>query len=96
MTTYTGQTRMTLGQLCAALWDSQSRAGCDTDWVSNQGVCSDASSTEMQCLRPLRQNILMLCFNVNETKELYDQVLGHGTPFLTEFSNNFLSIRVHK
>ena len=25
MTAYTGQTRMTLGQLCAALWDSQSR-----------------------------------------------------------------------
>ena len=24
MTAYTGQTRMTLGQLCAALWDSQS------------------------------------------------------------------------
>ena len=51
MTAYPAQTQTTLGQLCAALWDSQSRAGCDTAW-SRTRVCSDASSTEMQCLRP--------------------------------------------
>jgi hypothetical protein len=40
MTAYPGQTRTTLGQLCAALWGSQSRL-------------VDASRTEMQCVRPL-------------------------------------------
>ena len=43
MTAYTGQTQMALGQLCTTLWDSQ-------------GVCSDASSTEMQCLGPLHHS----------------------------------------
>ena len=30
-------------------------AGCDTAWNQTR-VCSDASSTEMQCLRPLRHS----------------------------------------
>ena len=55
MTAYTGQTWTTLGQLCAALWDSHH------SWLrysldSNQGVCSDASRTETQCLRLLRHS----------------------------------------
>jgi hypothetical protein len=54
MTAYPGQTRATLGQLCAALWDSQSQpVVIHTALDSNQGVCNDTSSTEMQCLRPL-------------------------------------------
>jgi hypothetical protein len=53
MTAYTSQTQTTLGQLCTALWDS------NHGWMwysldSNQSVCSDASSTEMQFFRPLR------------------------------------------
>ena len=33
MTAYPCQTWTTLGQLCAALLDSQSRPGCDTAWI---------------------------------------------------------------
>ena len=48
-------TRTTLGQLCAALWHSQSRPGWDTARDRTR-VCSDASSTEMQYLTPLRHS----------------------------------------
>ena len=41
--------RTTLGQLCAALWYSQSRSVMIV-WNLTR-VCSDASSTEIQCLR---------------------------------------------
>ena len=37
--------------LCTALRDSQELLGYSLE--SNKGVCSDTSSTEMQCLRPL-------------------------------------------
>jgi hypothetical protein len=53
ITAYTSQTRTTLGQMCADLWDSQSQPVVITDWNRTR-VFSDASSTAMQCLRPLR------------------------------------------
>jgi hypothetical protein len=40
--------------MAAALWDSQSQSVVTVD--SNQGVCSDTSSTEMQCLRQLHHS----------------------------------------
>ena len=33
MTAYTGQTRTTLGRLCAALWGLPITASCDTAWI---------------------------------------------------------------
>jgi hypothetical protein len=54
MTAYTGQTQTTLGQLCSRPMGLPVTAGCDTAWIVIQVVCSDASSTEMQYLRPLR------------------------------------------
>ena len=63
MTAYTVQTRTTLSQLCAALWDSQSRPLVIPWFDSRVSVvtpqaprCSNASRTEMQCLRPLRHS----------------------------------------
>ena len=52
MTAYPDQTQTTVGQLCAALWDSPITAGCDSAWIQTRD-CSVASYTEMQCLRPL-------------------------------------------
>ena len=36
MKAYTGQTRTTLGQLCATLWDSQITASCDRAWIQTR------------------------------------------------------------
>jgi hypothetical protein len=36
MKAYTGQTRTTLGQLCATLWDSQITASCDKAWIQTR------------------------------------------------------------
>ena len=51
MTAYTSQTRTTLCQLCATI-----RWLPITALDLNQGVCCDALSTKMQCLRPLRHS----------------------------------------
>ena len=59
MTTYPGETRMTLGQLCAALWDFQSWPDVITARIRTRD-CSDASCTELQCLRTLGPCV---CFN---------------------------------
>ena len=48
------QTRTTLGQLCAALWDSQSQS-CDTAWIRTRD-CSDASCTEIRLDNRTSQN----------------------------------------
>ena len=45
-------TRTMLGQLCTPSWVSRPAAGYDTAWDQTR-VCSDASSSVMQCLRPL-------------------------------------------
>jgi hypothetical protein len=55
MTAYTGQTWTMLGQLCAALWDSQSQPVV-IQLDLNQGVCNVVSTNEMQCLRPLHHS----------------------------------------
>jgi hypothetical protein len=55
MTAYPGQTltRTTLGPNVRCPMGLPITAGCDTAWNQTR-VCSDASSTEMQCLGPLR------------------------------------------
>ena len=55
MMAYPGQTLTwtMLGQLCAALWNAQSRLVMIQPCTK---VCSGAYSTEMQCLRPLRHS----------------------------------------
>uniref|UniRef100_A0A8K9Y2T5 C3H1-type domain-containing protein n=1 Tax=Oncorhynchus mykiss TaxID=8022 RepID=A0A8K9Y2T5_ONCMY len=55
MMAYPGQTRTALGQLCAALWDSQSRLVVIQPGIGPRSV-SEASSTKMKCLRPLRHS----------------------------------------
>ena len=55
MTAYPGQTWTTLGQLCPALWDSRLRPVVIQPGNQTR-ICSDTSSTEMQCLRPLRHS----------------------------------------
>ena len=47
-------TQTMLGQLCTALWDSRSRPVVIQLGIEPGSVVTDASSTEMQCLRPLR------------------------------------------
>uniref|UniRef100_A0AAZ3QTS6 Cytochrome c oxidase subunit 5A, mitochondrial n=1 Tax=Oncorhynchus tshawytscha TaxID=74940 RepID=A0AAZ3QTS6_ONCTS len=51
MTSYPGQTLRTLGQLCAAIWDSQSRPIVIQPRIEPGSVVT--SNTEMQCSAPL-------------------------------------------
>ena len=57
MTAYPVQTltQTTLGQLCTALWDSQSQPVVMQPEIEPE-CCSDTASTEMQCLTPLRHS----------------------------------------
>ena len=89
MMAYPGQTLTTLGQLCTALWDSQSQLVIA--WNRTR-VCSDASSPEMQCLRPLRHsgalmvNVLLLKHKADDCCVMFPFIaLYHTATLISTF-----------
>ena len=63
MTAYTGKTRTTLGQLHAALWDSQLRSGCDRACIRTRvsvvmplDCCATRELVRMGHPRPVHAN----------------------------------------
>jgi hypothetical protein len=63
-------------------------ASCDTAW-NQTGVCSDASNTEMQCLRPLCHSGAPYCFNSTQNfNKTIENTIGLGFQALFDFKYN--------
>ena len=70
---YPGQTRTTLGQLCAALWGSQSRPDVIQPGFEPGTVATPLA--QMQCLRPLRTMMAYLLMANLNAQTYRDEIL---------------------
>ena len=71
MTAYPGQTPDDTGRIVHHTMGLAIMAGCDTAW-KRTSVCSDASSTEIQSLRPLRHSGAQIYPSSNSIHTLND------------------------